>query len=62
MKLVTILAEVDGEKCMNLDRYSTRLLALARKARFSSISTTNVFNRKRLEMFMSYFLFIMQHI
>lgn len=42
MKLVTMLAEVDGEKCMNFDKYNTRLLALARKARFSSISTTKV--------------------
>lgn len=39
MKLVTMLAELDGEKCMNLRRYSTRLLALARYAKFSSIST-----------------------
>lgn len=38
MKLVTMLAYVDGEKCINLDRYKTRLLALARNARFSNTS------------------------
>lgn len=29
MKFVTMLAAFDGEKCMNFERYSTRLLALA---------------------------------
>lgn len=42
MKLVTIFAELDGVKCMNLDRYNTRLLAFARNARFSRISTTKI--------------------
>lgn len=30
MKSVTVFAAFDGEKCMNFERYSTRLLALAR--------------------------------
>ena len=42
MKSVTMLAEVDGEKCINLDRYKTRLLALARNARFSNTSAAVV--------------------
>lgn len=40
MKLVTMLAEVEGEKCINLERYKTRLLAFARYAKFSNTSTT----------------------
>lgn len=44
IKLVTMLAELDGEKCMNLDKYSTRLLAFARYARFSRTSTTTIFH------------------
>lgn len=44
MKLVTMLAEVDGEKCVNFDRYRTRLLALARYARFSNTSTAATCN------------------
>jgi len=39
MKLVTIMAELEGEKCINLERYKTRLLAFARYARFSNTST-----------------------
>lgn len=39
MKLVTMLAELEGEKCINLERYKTRLLAFARYARFSNTST-----------------------
>lgn len=42
MNSVTMLAEVDGEKCINLDRYKTRLLALARYARFSNTSAAGV--------------------
>lgn len=39
IKLVTMLAEAEGEKCINLERYKTRLLAFARYARFSNTST-----------------------
>jgi hypothetical protein len=39
MKLVTMLAELDGEKCINLERYKTRLLAFEIYARFSNTST-----------------------
>lgn len=41
MKLVTSFADLDGEKCMYSLRYNTRLLAFARYARFSNISTTD---------------------
>jgi hypothetical protein len=40
MKFVTVVADLEGEKCMNCIRYVTRLLAFARNARFSKISTT----------------------
>lgn len=40
MKLVTLLADFEGDMCMYFLRYNTRLLALARYARFSNISTT----------------------
>lgn len=40
MKLVTSLADFEGEKCMYFLRYNTKLLAFARNARFSNISTT----------------------
>jgi hypothetical protein len=53
MKLVTLLAELDGEKCMNFDMYSTRLLALARNARFSKISTTKVCITTKLPILVS---------
>ena len=46
MKLVTMLEELDGEKCMNVDMYKTRLLALAIYARFSNTSTATVYNTK----------------
>lgn len=39
MKLVTVFADLEGERCINFFRYSTKLLAFARNARFSSIST-----------------------
>lgn len=42
MKLVTILAETDGGKCMNLAKYSTRLLAVAKYAMFSNTSTADI--------------------
>ena len=41
MKLVTSFADFDGDKCMYSLRYNTRLLAFARYARFSNISTTD---------------------
>lgn len=50
IKLVTILAEFDGEKCINFDKYSTRLLAFARNARFSSTSTTEIFKFSQFNM------------
>jgi len=40
MKFVTLLADFEGDMCMYCLRYSTKLLALARNARFSNISTT----------------------
>jgi hypothetical protein len=40
MKFVTLLAALEGEKCMYCDRYNTKLLAFAKNARFSNISTT----------------------
>lgn len=40
MKFVTLFADFDGEKCMYSLRYNTKLLAFARYARFSNISTT----------------------
>lgn len=51
MKLVTMFAELDGEKCINFDRYNTRLLALARYAKFSSTSTTVVYSIKKSYQF-----------
>jgi len=41
MKLVTSFADFDGDMCMYSLRYSTRLLAFAKYARFSNISTTS---------------------
>ena len=40
MKLVTVFADWEGEKCMCLDMYNTKLLAFAKYAKFSSVSTT----------------------
>lgn len=51
MKLVTMLAEVDGEKCFNLDMYNTRLLAVARYARFSNTSTPMVCHVGKIEIY-----------
>jgi hypothetical protein len=39
MKFVTLLADLDGDKCIYSDKYITKLLAFARYARFSNIST-----------------------
>lgn len=44
MKLVTMFAELDGEKRINFERYNTRLLALARYTGFSSTSTVEFDN------------------
>lgn len=40
MKLVTEFADSDGERCMYSDKYSTKLLAFAKYAKFSKTSTT----------------------
>nr|GLL32025.1 hypothetical protein Itr_chr07CG16330 [Ipomoea trifida] len=40
MKVVTELADCEGEKCMCCERYNTKLLAFAKNAKFSNTSTT----------------------
>jgi len=40
MKFVTLFAEFEGDMCMHLIIYNTKLFALATNARFSSISAT----------------------
>lgn len=58
MKLVTMLAELDGEKCINLDRYKTRLLALARYARFSNTSTAMICDVEKIRNMHAYIKYI----
>lgn len=41
MKALTSLAALDSGKCMNFVRYKTKLLAFAKKARFSKTSTAS---------------------
>ena len=40
MKFVTLFADLDGDKFIYFDKYITKLLAFARNAKFSIISTT----------------------
>lgn len=42
MKLVTLFADFEGDMCMYCLRYNTKLLALAKNARFSNISATKI--------------------
>lgn len=47
MKALTSLAALDSGKCMNFVRYKTKLLAFAKKARFSNTSTASQHTHKR---------------